>query len=156
MRCILFIGHFTKKMMNENPYYPTKKIGDVLTSTIISNNLKQKYPNSKIDFLCHSNCAAVLKENPNIDSIIEFPINERESHRSLLEYMFKIRQQKYDAVIDVYSKLGTNLITLFSGAKLKISYHKWYSTLFYNHNLMRFNGKKTTEYGLQLTIDYCC
>ena len=47
-----------------------KRIGDVLTSTIICNNLKTKYPDSTIDYMCYPNSVDVLKENPNIDNVI--------------------------------------------------------------------------------------
>lgn len=127
-----------------------KRIGDVLTSTILCNNLKKKYPTATIDFMCYTNCMDVLKENPNIDSIIELSDKVRKSYPSLLKFIFEIRRKKYDVVIDVYNKLETNLITLFSGANFKISYYKWYSSLFYNHNLIRFDGTKVPEYGLAI------
>ncbi|MCI4443188.1 MAG: glycosyltransferase family 9 protein [Lentimicrobium sp.] len=127
-----------------------KRIGDVLTSSILCNNLKKKYPDSIIDFMCYPNCVDVLKENPNIDNIIELSNKVRKSYPSLFQFIFKIRQKKYNVVIDIYNKLESNLITLFSGAKFKISYYKWYSFLFYNHNLMRFDGKKSPEYGFAI------
>nr|WP_246021993.1 glycosyltransferase family 9 protein [Flavobacterium cellulosilyticum] len=46
--------------------------------------------------------------------------------------------------------MGTNLITLFSNAKIKISYYKWYSTLFYNHNLMRLDSKNNPKNGFAI------
>lgn len=120
-----------------------KKIGDVLTSTILCNNLKKKYPDAVIDYMCYPNCVAVLIENPSIDNIITLSDETRKSYVSLFRFIFKIRNKKYDYLIDVYNKLESNLITLFSGAKHKISYHKWYSSIFYNHNLKRFYGIKT-------------
>lgn len=127
-----------------------KRIGDVLTSTILCSNLKKKYPTATIDFMCYSNCVDVLKENPNIDSIIELPTKIRKSYPSLFKFIFEIRRKKYDVVIDIYNKLESNLITIFSGANIKISYYKWYSSIFYNHNLIRFDGIKDPEYGLAI------
>ena len=126
-----------------------KRIGDVLTSTIICNNLKTKYPNAIIDYMCYPNSVDVLKENPNIDNIIALSNKVRKSYPSLLKFIFQIRKKKYDAVIDVYCKLETNLITLFSGAKYKVSYHKWYSPIFYNHTYERFDAVKS-EHGLAI------
>ncbi|MBS7253141.1 glycosyltransferase family 9 protein [Flavobacterium branchiicola] len=126
-----------------------KRIGDVLTSTIICNNLKTKFPEAKIDYMCYPNSVDVLKENPNIDTIIPLTNKVRKSIPSLFKFIFQIRKRKYDAVIDVYSKLETNLITLFSGAKYKVSYHKWYSNVFYNHSYERFDAIKS-EYGLAI------
>lgn len=127
-----------------------KRVGDVLISTIICNNLKKKYPNCSIDFMCYTNSVDVLIGNPNIDNIIVLSHKVRKSYPSLFKFIFEIRAKKYDVVIDVYNKLETNLITLFSGANIKIAYHKWYSSIFYTHNLKRFDNSKQTNYGLAI------
>ncbi|WP_428228878.1 glycosyltransferase family 9 protein [Flavobacterium sp.] len=117
-----------------------KRIGDVLTSTIICNNLKTKFPDAVIDYMCYPNSVDVLQENPNIDNIVPLSNKIRKSIPSLFKFIFQIRRKKYDAVIDVYSKLETNLITVFSGAKYKVSYYKWYSKIFYNYTYERFDA----------------
>jgi len=126
-----------------------KRIGDVLTSTIICNNLKTKFPDSVIDYMCYPNSVDVLKENPNIDNIIPLTNKVRKSIPSLFKFIFEIRRKKYDAVIDVYSKLETNLITLFSGAKYKVSYYKSYTKIFYNYTYERFDAIES-EHGLAI------
>jgi len=126
-----------------------KRIGDVLTSTIICNNLKAKFPEATIDYMCYPNSVDVLKENPNIDTIVTLSNKVRKSIPSLFKFIFQIRRKKYDVVIDVYNKLETNLITLFSGAKYKVSYAKWYSRIFYNYNYERFDAIKS-EHGLAI------
>lgn len=126
-----------------------KRIGDVLTSSILCNNLKSKFPEAVIDYMCYPNSVDVLKENPNIDNIITLSNKVRKSIPSLFKFIFEIRRKKYDIVIDVYSKLETNLITLFSGAKHKVSYHKWYTKLVYNHTYERFDAI-ASEHGLAI------
>lgn len=126
-----------------------KRIGDVLTSTIICNNLKAKFPDAIIDYMCYPNSVDVLKGNPNIDNIIPLTNKVRKSIPSLFKFIFQIRRKKYNAVIDVYSKLETNLITLFSGAKYKVSYHKWYTKIFYNYTYERFDAIES-EHGLAI------
>ena len=125
-----------------------KRIGDVLTSTILSNNLRQFYPDAIIDYMCYPNCVDVLLENPNINNIIVLSNAVRKSYPSLFKFIFEIRNNNYDVVIDAYSKLETNLITLFSGAKFKISYDKGYSKLFYNHNIKRIKNGTKSEFKL--------
>lgn len=127
-----------------------KRIGDVLTSTILSNNLKEKYPEATIDFMCYANCVDVLLENPSISNIIVLEEKVRKNYLSLFKFIFKIRKAKYDVVIDAYSKLETNLITLFSGAKDKVSYKKGYSKIFYNHNIERTPISTNTTIGLAI------
>lgn len=127
-----------------------KRIGDVLTSTILCNNLKKFYPESTIDYMCYPNSVDVLIENPNIDEVITLSNDVRKSYPKLLKFILGIRKRKYDAVIDVYSKLESNLITAFSGAKYKISYDKGYSNLFYNHTLKRFKNGTKSDLGLAI------
>ena len=127
-----------------------KRIGDVLTSTILCNNLKQYYPDATIDYMCYPNCLDVVLENPNIDNIIVLSNNVRKSYPKFFQFILKMRANKYDAVIDAYCKLETNLITSFSGAKYKISYDKGYSNLFYNHTVKRFPNGTKSELGLAI------
>lgn len=127
-----------------------KRIGDVLTSTILANNLKKKYPTAVIDYMCYANCVDVLKNNPNISNIIILEEKVRKSYLSLFKFIFKIKKSNYDAVIDAYSKLETNLITFFSGAKYKISYKKGYSKIFYNYNFERLKNGTRSDIGLAI------
>jgi heptosyltransferase-2 len=127
-----------------------KRIGDVLTSTILCNNLKKKYPDAIIDYMCYSHCIDVLIGNPNINEIIVLEQEVRKSYRKLFKFFLRIRKRKYNVIIDAYSKLETNLITLFSGAETKISYHKSYSFFFYNHNMMRIKNGTKSDLGLAI------
>lgn len=127
-----------------------KRIGDVLTSSILANSLKKEYPNATIDYMCYANSVDVLKENKAISNIIVLEQKVRKNYLSLFKFIFKIRSQKYHVVIDAYSKLETNLITLFSGAKYKISYNKGYSKAFYNHNIERLPNGTKSNYGLAI------
>ena len=127
-----------------------KRIGDVLTSSILANILKENHPNASIDFMCHAYCVDVLKENPAIENIIVLDEATRKNYWSLFKFIAKIRKKKYTAIVDAYSKLETNLITAFSGAEYKISYHKGYSKIFYNHNIERLPNGSASKYGLAI------
>ncbi|GGW66229.1 heptosyltransferase-2 [Winogradskyella epiphytica] len=127
-----------------------KRIGDVLTTSILANILKKNYPDASIDYLCYSYCVDVLKENPSIDKIVVLEEVTRKNYWSLLKFINRIRREEYTIVIDAYSKLETNLITGFSGAKYKISYHKGYSNIFYNHNIKRLPNGTNSKNGLAI------
>ena len=114
-----------------------KMIGDVLTSSILFEALRLKYPKAQLDYLINEHTIAVVENNPNIDNFLLFTKEAELSKAKLLKFAKSVRNKKYDIVVDVYSKLSSNLISLFSGAKTRISYHKHYTTPFYHHNIKR-------------------
>jgi ADP-heptose:LPS heptosyltransferase len=114
-----------------------KMIGDVLTSSVLFEALRQKYPDAQLDYLINEHTFPVVKNNPFIDNYVFLTKKEEQSKRALLKLALKVRHHKYDVVIDVYSKLSSFLISSFSKAKIKISYYKSYSTFLYHHNVKR-------------------
>jgi len=120
-----------------------KMIGDVLTSSILFEALRLKYPNAQLDYLINEHTYAVVENNPFIDNYIFFTKACEKSKIELVSLAKDIRKRKYDVLIDVYSKLSSNLITLMSGAKVKISYFKPYTKLIYHHNIKRL--QKTND-----------
>ena len=110
-------------------------IGDVLVSSIICNNLRTAYPNAQIDYLVYESTTPVLDGNSAIDNIILFKKEHRKSNIALLKLAFQIRKQKYDLVIDAYSKLESYIFVLLSGAKRKISYAKPGRAFLYTDNV---------------------
>lgn len=126
-----------------------KMIGDVLISSIICNNLRVAYPNAQIDYLVYESTTPVLEGNPNIDNIILFQEKHRNSKKELLKLAFQIRANKYDLLIDAYSKLESWLVVLLSGAKRKISYKKPGRTFLYTDNAP-FEAFPKTNLGLAI------
>ncbi|WP_395376989.1 glycosyltransferase family 9 protein [Marinicella sp. W31] len=120
-----------------------KMIGDVLISSILCQLLKQDQPDATIHYLVNSNTTDVVKNNPWIDKIIEFVPEYKKSKRQFWRFTRSIRATQYDAVVDVYSKPESNLISLLSGAKQRISYHKWYSRWIYTETHKRLSSHES-------------
>ncbi len=99
-----------------------KQIGDVLLSSPICNTLKLNYPDSQIDYIVYDYTIGVLENNPNIDNIIKITNKERESKWEFLKFLSRL--PKYDVCINVQGKIEGLLITLFSRAKMKISWDR--------------------------------
>ncbi|QYJ67460.1 glycosyltransferase [Flavobacterium litorale] len=109
-----------------------KMIGDVLASTSICNTLKNEYECSRIDYLVNTFTTPVVENNPNIDNIIPFEDEYRDSKLKFFKFLRCIRKTNYDIVVDAYAKWESGIITSCSGAKSKIGYKKWYTSFFYN------------------------
>ncbi len=135
-----------------------KMIGDVLTSTIICEALKEKYPNATIDYLVNSSTLPVIKEHPNLGNVIHFLPEYRESRKAFYSFLKQIKNEQYDMVIDAYGKLESNIITYFSKAKEKISFKKWYTQFLYTKTIDReldalTNASTAIENRLRLVFD---
>ena len=101
-----------------------KFIGDVLTSSVIAENLKRIESGIEVHMFCYEPAVAVLENNPYIDKVISFNDKKLKEIRVLNQYANQIRDSKYDIVIDPYAKLQSRFITLKSKAERRISYDK--------------------------------
>lgn len=120
-----------------------KMIGDVLVSSIICNNLRAAYPDAQIDYLVYESTTPVLEGNTSIDNLILFQEIHRNSNLAFLKLALQIRKEKYDLVIDAYSKLESWLFVFLSGAKRRISYKKPWRSFLYTDNVPFANFPKT-------------
>lgn len=125
-------------------------IGDVLTSSILFEALRQKFPNAQLDYLINTHTYPVVENNPFIDNLVFFSKKEETSKKAFFKLVKLIKNKKYDIVLDVYSKYSSNLITAFSGAKIKISKHKWYTAFIYSNT---FKEEKLAKTNAGLAIE---
>lgn len=113
-----------------------KRIGDVLISSVIANNIKKVFPKSEVTYFVYEYSVGVLENNPNIDRIISVKEKELKRFPKLLKTISKVRKEKYDIIFDPYSKLQSRLMCLFSGAQYRIGLkraHKKLKLPFYTH-----------------------
>ncbi|MBP2282553.1 heptosyltransferase-2 [Flavobacterium sp. CG_23.5] len=127
-----------------------KMIGDVLVSSLLCDNLRIAYPNAQIDYMVYESTIEVLKGNTSFDNLILFKEKHQKNKWEYFKLLKSIRNEKYDIIIDAYSKLESWLVVLFSGAKQKISYWKKGRTFLYTDNIER---KKTSNSNLGLIIE---
>ena len=105
-------------------------IGDVLASSILFEAIKNKYPNYELHYLVNSHTYPVAEHNPLIDNFVFLTPEIEQSKWKFFSFIKKVRREKYDTVIDVYGKIGSALISLFSGAKIRAAYQKNYTYFF--------------------------
>lgn len=110
-----------------------KMVGDVLTSSVLFEALRKEFPTVRLDYLINKNTYPVVMNHPDIDNFILFDAKDPDTFRQLKRLGKEIRRNKYDVVIDVYSKLSSNYLSFFSRAPIRISYEKWYTKILYSH-----------------------
>ena len=121
-----------------------KMIGDVLVSSILCNNLRIAYPDAQIDYMIYESTMAVLEGNTAISNLILYNKSYRRSRIKILKLGLKIRKEKYDIVIDAYSKLESWIFVFLSGAKRRISYKKPGREFLYTDNVPFASFPETT------------
>ena len=109
-------------------------IGDIILSTIVLENLKAAFPKAEIHYLTEEFAKRTVENNQFISKILTY--NKSDSIFSIIK---KVRSEKYDLVLDLYSNPKTAQITFFSGAKYRAGYDKKGRKYAYN-----FRGKLGT------------
>lgn len=113
-----------------------KRIGDVLISSVIANNIKKVFPESEIVYFVYDYTAGVLENNPNIDRIITVTATELKNPLNLIKAIRQVKKEKFDIIFDSYAKFHSRLLCLFSGAQIRTGFKRSYRTLkapFYTH-----------------------
>lgn len=115
-------------------------IGDVLTTTILLEYLKKKFPTCELHYLVNKNTLPILEGNLFVDKIV---ISEaKNDFVSIFRFIKNIRKENYTHVIDVYATLGTAFLSFLSGASYTTGYYKKYSSFLYTET---YNRKSTSN-----------
>jgi len=103
-----------------------RNIGDVLLSTILLENLKHYFPNSKIDYAINKECKDGIKNNPFINKIYAYdrkkikPLPFLKRFQEEIKYIKQIIKNNYDLIFNLTEGDRGTFISLLSSAKIKI------------------------------------
>lgn len=126
-----------------------KMIGDVLTSGLLAENLRNLLPGIEVHFLAHSHTHAVLQGNPHIVALHGCAASATWGQKARLAAM--LRSIGFEALIDVYGKLESLLLTARIGARRSIGYSKWYTGIVYSDPVVR---PEHSAWDLPLAIEH--
>ena len=118
-------------------------IGDVLTSSSLFELIKTEYPNAILHYVINLHTKPVILHNPFIDELKVITPEMEQNVFKLIAFSKSLRVEKYDVVIDLYSVYSSNIISLFCGAKKKISKGKWYTKFIYDIHIKESREAKT-------------
>ncbi|HEX9251481.1 MAG TPA: glycosyltransferase family 9 protein [Ignavibacteriaceae bacterium] len=121
-------------------------IGDIVLSTIILENLIAHFPNAKIDYLTEHFAKYSIKNNPLVNKVLTM-------HKAELVFKvaWRIRKEKYDLLIDLWSNPRSAQITFLSGVKYRVGYA--YRGRKYAYNILGTSDKgihHSAEHNLEL------
>ena len=116
--------------------------GDVILTTPILSQLKEKYPQAQVDFIVLDKFKEAIRGNNDIDNLIIF---EKEKFKGVLGiYKFSKTLGEYDLIIDLHAKLRSILISNFTKGKvLRYKKRALWKTLFVKWKLIRYKAPQT-------------
>ncbi len=94
------------------------RLGDVILSTPVYASIKRNLPDAKVTVLVNGAGKGILRDNPNIDHIIEWKANKP------WETLWQLRQEKFDIVFNLNKMFSgtSSMLTRFSRSKWRVGY----------------------------------
>ena len=94
------------------------KIGDMIVNSLMFREIKKVYPDIKIGVVARGAAIDIIKNNPNVDEIYEY----HKDRKKIKDLALKIKEEKYDLLIDFSEMLRVNQMMLINlcGARINI------------------------------------
>lgn len=121
-------------------------IGDIVLSTIIIENLQNHFPNAKIDYLTEHFAKYSVANNPLVNKVLTMHKTE-----FVGKVAWRIRKEKYNLILDLWSNPRSAQITFLSGVKYRVGFA--YRGRKYAYNILGTSGKgehHSAEHNLEL------
>jgi heptosyltransferase-2 len=115
-------------------------VGDVVLSSPLVRCLRGRFPDSQIDFLVKSTYADLVRHNPHLSHVLEFP--DDAPFTDLLRLRAKIASTGYDLIIDIHDSLRSRLLSIGSRHVTRVNKRKLARTL-----LVKFKLDVYDRYG---------
>ncbi|MBK8982373.1 MAG: glycosyltransferase family 9 protein [Ignavibacteria bacterium] len=129
----------------------TAFLGDVVLTIPMVQEIKSKYPDAVIDFLCIPSTSDLLRNNPGIRELI--PYDKRNSGiRGLADIVKKIRNEKYDVVISPHRSFRSAAISFLSKADDTVSFDKSSFSFLYKTIIKYDTGIHEIQRNLRLLL----
>ncbi|MCL2041373.1 MAG: glycosyltransferase family 9 protein [Bacteroidales bacterium] len=112
----------------------TASIGDVILTTPIMENLHRQFPDAAIDILVKKGNETLFEQHPFLHKVLIWD-KKQKKYKNLLRLLFRIRQQRYDLVVNVQRFLSTGFLTAFSRAKITTGFKKNPLSFFFTHRV---------------------
>jgi heptosyltransferase I len=105
-------------------------VGDVVHTIPVLNKLRGRYPAAQLDWLMNPAIAELLRHHPAITNVIEFAREEWSApwrlapYASYAQLALQLREARYDLVIDMHGQFRTAILTLATGAPVRIGFDR--------------------------------
>lgn len=124
-----------------------KRAGDTIVTTPVLPVLRERFPQTHIDFLTEKPFATLLDGNPALNGILLYDKN------NVFSTLKRVREGCYDWVIDFQCSPRSAMVALTSGACVRAGYKVPFWGMVYNVNVRRPGGEQSVVEGKFTLID---
>jgi len=96
-------------------------IGDVVLSTPLLPLLRKRFPEASLTFLVNPGTEDVLLGNPHLEEILVIP---RDGWDGQLEFLQKLRQARFDGVVDLTDGDRSGFLAYWTGAGIRLGFNR--------------------------------
>jgi len=130
----------------------TDRLGDVVLSTPVINNLRLAFPKAHIAFICRPYTQDVLEGNPELDEVIIYDkYGKQKSLWASIMFSFYLRKKKFDLVFILHPTNRTHLITFLAGIPKRIGWDRKLSMLLTKR--IKHTKQEGKKHELEYTLD---
>ncbi|HWP56349.1 MAG TPA: lipopolysaccharide heptosyltransferase II [Candidatus Acidoferrales bacterium] len=97
-------------------------VGDVVRAIPLANLLREAYPKARIAWAIEAAAFPLIEGHPAIDQPIVF--DRKRWWRTLPPFLRRIREEKFDLVLDLQRILKSGLVSWWSGAAVRVGFHR--------------------------------
>ena len=98
-------------------------VGDIILSSLLIRVFHKRFPQCRIDYLVKSEYAGLLKSNPHVTKVMEFPAGG--GMRDLWRFRRRVRQERYDLIVDIHNSLRSRIVCFGSRNVVRVRKRKF-------------------------------
>ncbi len=97
-------------------------VGDILLSSLLLRVFRKRFPACRLDFLVKEEYAELVRHNPNLSGVIQFPVDGTFDDLKALKK--KIKTTRYDLIVDIHDSLRSRYLCFGAPNVVRINKRK--------------------------------
>jgi lipopolysaccharide heptosyltransferase II len=106
-------------------------LGDAILTLPLVDAIRERYPHAKVDYLCRRPLSELLRRDARFERVFELPPDG--GFAASLQLVRRLRERKYDAVIDLYGNPRSAWLSRLTGAGVRIGNNRRGRRRLYTH-----------------------
>lgn len=133
----------------------TAFIGDVVLATPLIEKLHGHFPDAQLDFLLRKGNENLLENHPYLTNLMVWD-KKNSKMKNLFTLIGKVKNERYDLLVNVQRFGATGMLTMLSKAKVKVGFDKNPFSFSFNRKIPHEigNGKHEVERNLDLIQEW--